>query len=245
MLFKFKTKPIVVDAFVNINAINELYPIKHSKKFFPSWWKGMPSSGKDENQPEYSTIKRCDGLINLYQEGFIVPLWTDLYVKTSSNGDYWWKSADKSLSVEIHGREVFPAALDNKLHMKLLNPWRIKEKSGVNFLYTNNWWAHPDAPVTIPNGILEFKYQTASHINLFLDKKDQEFMVEAGTPICQLVALSERPVTVKTHYLGEEEYNKIERDSTFLNSFVGKYKKKKKIMKQNEQSKCPFHRFVK
>jgi hypothetical protein len=92
----------------------------------------------------------------------------------------------------------------------------------------------------MPPGTLDFKYQNATNINLFLKyaKEAQEFIISAGTPLYHIIPLSEREVELSVHMLSNEEYQNMVSKHTRI-SFTNKYFKIKNILK-NKAKSCPF-----
>lgn len=240
----FNKSKIVIDAFINVETINDMFPIQASSNYFPDWWKSLPNSFTETDSngfqsPQLPTIKRCDGVNRIYTTGFTIPLWADLLIETREDDTWYYQSSDSSLQLQVHNRIVYGNNFDRNMHFKILSPWIVKEKQGVNFVMTNCWWNSVDAEYFVPNGIMEFKYQSGSHINFFTKRKNSRFMINAGTPVCQLIPLTDKKVEIRTHVLDQLEYDRLYKEHTYQNSFIGKYKKKKAIL-SDKPSKCPF-----
>lgn len=243
-MFLFKRKKIVVDAFIASKPIYDLFPLEKSSSFYPDWWKNLPSSFEaiSQNSPtvEYPTIKRCDGFLSLYKSGFVLPLWSDLIIETDQDDSWRYVSSDSQLTITTHDRIAYGDEFKNHMHFKIMSPWVVTEKTGVNFIITNSWWNNVNQPIVVPNGVLEYKYQSACHVNFFVPKQRQRISLSAGTPIAQLIPLSEHDVEIKCHLIGNEEYDKMYSVGVYQNSFMSKYRKRKKIMQA--KGICPFHR---
>lgn len=242
-MFFFKPKKVVVDAFIASKPIYELFPIEPSKSFYPEWWKNLPSMFEAQTQTsplvQYPTIKRCDGFTSLYKSSFTIPLWADLIIETEQNDSWKYIASDEKLKMVTHDRIALGQEFNNLMHFKIMSPWVLSEKSGVKFLLTNAWWNNVNQPITIPNGIVDFKYQSGTHINFFLPRSNNRVVVESGTPITHIIPLSEREVEIKCHLISQEEYDKKFSMDVYQNSFIGKYRKKKKIL--DNKRKCPFN----
>lgn len=244
MFFHFKRKKIVVDFFISHSGVYNLFPIRESKYYLPDWFKQLPTKYKlnvSDQGPEIeqTTIRRCNGIIDLYQQGFVIPMWCDLALETFENGSIsWFWNVPHFQSPTQHTKDQFGGNFDNLIHLKILNPWRIKEKSGVKFIYKNLFYENLDLinQISVAPGILDFKYQHYAHISLFFDKKPNKFILEAGRPLVQAIPLSENEIVIKNHLISDQEYKNIEQ-ATFLFSSVGYYLKRKKILKNK---KCPF-----
>jgi hypothetical protein len=244
-MFFFKKKKIVVDTFTHMNNVYEYFPIDNALKYTPDWWKKLPGTYEEVNafgvKMPTSTIKHCEGFIDLYKSGFIIPLWSDLIVSTKDDGAWQYQWADfKAYVIQSHSERQYSQDLNKYIHLKLQSPWAIKEKTGVKFVWTEPLWNNllNTYDIKLLPGILDFKYQSSSHVNIFLQKKEQSFNINCGTPMVHLIPMSEHNVEIKNHLISTDEYNQLkDLDQPF--TFTGKYRKVKKIIDARE-SKCPF-----
>jgi hypothetical protein len=243
-MFFFKKPKLFVDAFTKVPGIEQFYPIAPARKFFPDWWKQLPKSHiwKDSNgiDIEQSTLKRCDGFVELYKNGIVIPLWSDIALRTGAEGQWAYHSSQKDTILESHPKEQYGDEFNNYSHIKIVSPWFLSEKTGCNFYYAPATWnltAHY-SDFILPPGIINFKYQGSVHVNTFFHKVDKQILLEAGTPLVQLIPLSDKEVVVKCHTLSQDEYSKKVESKTYAAKFMSKYKAKKKIIDSN--SKCPF-----
>jgi len=237
-MFWFSRKAtITVDCFTSKDYVYRNNPIEPSGKLMPDWVKNMPTSYKDNGFVPMGTIKKCPSIIQFMASGFIIPLWSDLAIKLNgSNNSYEWQFADNITGAEPHSFIQWQdfAHPNENTHLKLLSPWRIKTKEDINFVWMFPFYNNKiQLDYHITPAIIEFKYQHASNINMFLDtNKDKNFVISAGTPLAQLIPMSDKKIKIKTHLVSEEEYDKYSNPRThFLNEY-------QKIMK----SKCPFHK---
>lgn len=242
MTFFFKDKKIHIDAFISNPAVPKLFPVEKSNKFVPDWWKQIPSIvpavGKNPEVPiQRPTIKKCPGFFNLYNLGFMIPLWSDIAIKTEESGKC---SYDYSVSMrapdiapgEFHSPMQLNYNFKDFIHFKFVSPWLFREKTGVKFLFSEPSWNmenHLNKLHVLP-GIADFKTQNASNINVFLPKTDNYFVLEAGTPLVQLIPISEKSIELEIHEVGEEEYRRIADRNSYHFSFKGTTTKKYNIL---------------
>jgi len=206
----------------------------------PDWWRNLPmSTGIMPNQS--GTLRGCSGLTELYNRGFMIPLWSDLNI-THINGEMHWQFADRETPASPHiqgqmGEEFYN--IEKFTHFKIGSPWFLKEKEGVLFnLITPFWDKSPFRGYEISSGIIEFKYQHSTNINMFFSKSADN-RIDLGTPISHYVPLDNRRVILKHYLISEDEWNKM-MDMSSPHSFLMDYRKKKKLMQDREKSKCPF-----
>ena len=243
-MFLFKKTKLVVDAFTKVPGMEQFYPIDSAKKFFPDWWKQLPKTHiwKDPNgvDLEQSTLKRCDGFVELYKNGIVIPLWSDISMRTGSDGLWAFRSSQKDTILQSHNKNQFGDEFDNHIHVKILSPWFLSEKTGCKFYFAPATWNLTSYynDFIVPPGIVDFKYQGGVHVNTFFHKVDKQILLKAGTPLVHLIPLSDKEVIVKCHTLSQDEYSKRVETEAYPAKFTSNYKTKKKII--DSKSKCPF-----
>jgi hypothetical protein len=243
MIFLFKEKPIVVDCFTTRDTIYKTLRIEPASQFIPKWWKDMASTyiNAEQSIMPLPTIKTCDGLIDLFKTGFILPLWTDVALKVVDNG-FMFELANGKKDAEFHDKfqwQDIPEA-KNYGHLKLMAPWKLKTKSDINFYLTWPQWHYPlNFPLVHANGIFSFKNRYEWNPQLFVNlTKNYELILNAGQPIGQIIPLTDKKVKLAHHLITESEYKKLNYTSI---SFFNSFKKVEKLTK-NAEKKCPFHK---
>jgi hypothetical protein len=255
MIFNFKPNKIVVDCFTPFKSVYDLYKIRKAISYFPEDIKSMDRYATVTNQQtnitqKVSTIKGCNGLVDIYKMGFIIPFWTDAVFQPKSHSE--GKSAlglmPRDFNFDTHPPIQYQNLFDGWLHAKLHSPWKIKEKTGVQFSWNGALWnthKHAKNFLVVPGG-LWFDTQTTSHVNVFINRDVERFELNGGTPLVHVIPLSDKEVEVKCHFVSVEEYLKVdpipeEFNGMSLNRW-GKYyrdlKKSKDLDKA--EAKCPF-----
>lgn len=233
MLFKFKKKLITVDAFTDQENIAKT-PIAPSTKYVPDWFKSMkPTKAYAQNEMVVvsSTFKKCPGMIDNLKHSFTIPAWSDFIVKATDTGIVkQFPHSQFDYGAQYHNDpETSPIeAFAPKVHVKILSPWYLKSKSGVNFYQSQAFWSFnaTNSTILIPPGVVNYKYQHSTHINMFITKNLQ-YDFERGDALMYLHPMSEDKVVIKTHVVDTEEYNKI-KQSTFYPKFTNGYREMKK-----------------
>lgn len=252
MLINIIRKEIVVECFITDSIINELYPIEKSVNFYPDWWKNLPKTVNLKSNVGNSqtlttpagTMKYCDGFVNLFNSGFIIPLWSDVSIKSTPTGIvYRFSTANEETKIithpqHQHGKQYF----ENYNHGKIECPWYVREKTGVKFHFIQPMWNQLQylSDIHILPGTVDYKHNHRCHINALFEKNSKNIILTAGMPIAQILPLSEKRLKIKTYAVGEEEYKKLSRCKLNQHSFVASSFKSKKIM-ENRERKCPFN----
>ena len=235
--FFIKKRKITIDAFTNVTGVYEYFPIQNANKFVPDWWKRIPgyldlpnSVGINVKTP---TLKTCSGFIDLYNKGFVLPLWADLIFETKKTGEYAFQFSNPESTMNSHMSQQFGGQIKDYIHLKLISPWYLKEKTGIKFLLFQPSWNHinscPD--FTIPPGIVDFKSQVVSNINMFVPAKDARYEVKNNTPLLHIIPLTDKDLEIKHHLVDDKEFNKIHDQLEYHSTFIGKMSNNKKLKK--------------
>lgn len=246
-----RRKKIVVDCFTeNIDA-HDTFPMQLANKFYPAWWKRLPNEFPVETpngvQLENKTMKACHGLISHYKNGFILPLWSDLIVQTQADGlgnSYSYQYADQRSAIGVHPTDQMGKEFSLLVHVKLVSPWRIREKSAVEFIYMEPTWNYPGDLLTMstPPGTVEYKHQHTTNVNMFLEK-GRKYMFSAGRPMAHLIPLTEKEIELRCHLVSPLEMNNDIRRVMhhgfpfFTNAYP---QRKNRQIALDQESKCPF-----
>jgi len=246
MMFFFKPKVIHLDCFTSEVIPHDFFPIDYSHKYFPQWWKDLPKVLDDPNQFwGMNTAKTCTGLNNFYSNGVTIPLWSDLLIRMNGQ-DIKWQFSDRTTQAGNHLLKQLGNYLDEReyYHIKILSPWIFNCKEDINFMWVQPTWSfNKPKEIIIPPGIIDYKYQGGTHINLFLnyteENKQKDILLEAGQAMVNIIPLSERKIKIHCHLISLEEKDKREQNFGVSFVFRNKYIKKRRMM-QSKEKKCPF-----
>lgn len=243
-MFWRKNKDIVLNCYTDRPEVYNLYPITLSNKTKPAWFKNK-SPRRDKNKITRLNIKGCRGFIDYYSKGVVLPLWSDLRITIGEKGttSYEWEYADCCSHMSIHNTEdlepQFPES--EYKHLKIISPWCFTCDEDIDFLAIEPGWQFNILGfIRILKGVVNFKYQASTHINIFCVRGEREetIVLPAGMPIYHFIPLTTRKVTIKTHLVSAEELRKISvNDHPF--KFAHSYLEKKRRLKEQE---CPYSR---
>jgi hypothetical protein len=228
MMFWKKKKKVVIDAFTD-NDIVATHPIEESSKNLPNWYKKLKPTlevNGEGHTLKIPTFKRCDGVSDLIRNSFTISMWADLSLAVDSDGRYNWKypSNQYNFGVDQHPEFLMDSAFSPMVHTKVMSPWLLRETKGINFYQTQAFYSFNEfgGDILIPPGVVNYKYQQATHINMFVSR-NKTYMLKAGQPMMYLVPMTEDKVEVKTHVISTAEYKRILNMSAG-NKFLGSYK---------------------
>ena len=248
MMFWFKKKEIVVDCFTYHHVVYDNFKIDTSSKFYPDELKKIPNKVevKVSDHPnsklteEFRTIKLCDGLRDLYTTGFMLPAWCDMKFEMFGDNQYNVADYNPDFQFGFHPRELYGQDLFRGYsHIKLLSPWLIAEKTGVQFSWSPITWGgtHNLTNATVLSAVVNYRDTRGTDINVFI-KNGSIVKYAAGEALVQMIPISDKKVKLRHHLISKDEWNGI-RDYT---SQRLRYKnwKKLKVPKMPSTSKCPF-----
>ena len=204
MIFWFKKKPIVLYCLTDRPNVLASAPVKLAGRCLPDWWKALSISTTTPNRlGAAGTMKNCSGFTGLYEHGLMLPLWSDLALEIGEeNNDYYkYQYADKQSVIQHHGAEQHGNQFSARQyqHLKLQSPWRFVCDERVSFLFCEPTWALLKyTTLSVLPGILEFKYQDKTNINMFIrrTKEVQQLTLPYLLPLAHVIPLSERPLKI-------------------------------------------------
>lgn len=244
-----KPKTITIDAFTHLKAAHDFFPIDTANNFIPEWYKRTPKFGPnvpvDVSMVEVpmNTIRRCVGVIDYYgTTSFIIPLWSDLILDYGPD-EFKHKFSDGVSRILYHNREMRGEYLKDFEHFKILSCWKLKEKTGVKFHFSQPFYNFDDpSKIIIPPGVVDYKYQHSTEINFFLKRPPtmERITLDAGQPVAMITPLTDTRIVFKHHLISFDEF---EKGFSHFFSFTNIYNKAKKLtqIKEKRESKCPFH----
>jgi hypothetical protein len=245
MLFFFKKKKLVIDAFCS-KSFGHAYdyaPIDYAHNFYPDWWKNLPKievapekfGAKDINN---LNMRLCGGIVDHYKRGFILPMWTDFYAKSDSTNTYSYQFSDSKSSCAFHPISQRKGFYEDHTNMKIISPWLLESEKDVYFTVMPAIWNHTTNPgYILPIGTLNFYNQKALNINFFI-KPPKEILIPFRQPVLHIMPLTDREIVIKNHLISDDDWHRKRSERI---AFYGTYFKTKKYDDNKESSKCPFH----
>ena len=233
----FRRSKIYLDAFTCRQEVIEYAPVVNASKVIPDWWKQLPkvlSSGTFFPQP---TMKTCVGMYDYYNKSIVLPLWCDLQINCGNNGAYNWQFSDGASKAEPHTSNQFHGFVDDTkyVNLKLCSPWSFKTKTSLDWLVTDpayNRQEHKN--YFLAQGLLNFKHQVATNLQLFLDiSTPKNYVIPFGTTFL-FTPLTDKKVVVRRHLVTELEFNRTRDAGSSFITFTNNYQERKAI------SICPY-----
>jgi hypothetical protein len=226
MLFFFKEKPITITSYIPVNysLVERFTPIANARDFFPNWWKNTPSSRFNwDIMKRENTAKSCPGINGMLQKGAILPMWCDFALKTQGV-DYSWQYSDHMSTFNHHSNDQVPNFYSNYFIFKFESPWLIETPVPLFYTFPHYLFTEPPDYI-IPSGIVS-PIQKSASTNIFMytkrEEEEKKYFIKAGTPMLQIIPLTEKKVIFKTEIVSRDDYEKLDKKVSYLNHFVGR-----------------------
>lgn len=249
MLSFLKPKKIVLDCFTYVSYAYDYAKIESAIKFIPKWWKDTPGINTEINK---ATIKHCQGLIELYKRGIVLPAWFSMNINILEAGNpdiFIWESSNSNVDINnCHPQGQFNGfAGADGINIKLSSPWALKTKEEIYFSWSEPTWSIRNliTNISVLPGVVNYKYQHATDINLFATLKDgtkQQVIIEPLTPLAILHPLTEKEIIIKNHLVSKDEWYRLHGANRLFfarnpQDSIKLYKSKKNLI---DEIGCPF-----
>lgn len=191
-----------VEFFSTIAGVAEFYPVLPAKEVLPNWVERCRDDYLRSNKQIIHTF-RCPGIFDLMATGFVITAWHDMLVEvtptkiniTTPNEQLKMLSGKPTITMQDDVAKFFPKRpWSQQQILKINTPWNVLAPKGLKFLH-----------IPLPySDFFDFESvmgihdpSVASDINIqgYINKLAGSFTIKAGTPICQLVPMTEKNVT--------------------------------------------------
>jgi hypothetical protein len=182
-------------------GLNEITPVP-AIKTIPEWFNKIPRFINNDKKMDFEangthniTIKWCNPFLDSLTAGYMVLLDTDIFVKKTDAGQQiTWRRGGEVIS--LHSTEqVSPNQIPpgySKQPYKFTNYWSIKTPKDYSALFV-----HPlnrtDLPFYTLSGFVDTDdYLVPVNFPFFI-QENFEGIIEAGTPIAQIIPIKREP----------------------------------------------------
>jgi|TARA_B100000959_G_scaffold215394_1_gene226811 hypothetical protein len=190
------------------SLVDNPFPIVKAKDHLPNWATEAREDFRT-NKEKYATsahVANCPGIYKILNEGFIVPLHYDVYIKWDGGDDFAWKSPvlDGSGILSVQAGTSEPCRPWSFKHIiKFNTAWRVFAPEGLKFLmlplsYSENF------DFDVCSGIWEPEINNAINLQLYWNAIG-EAMITSGTPMAHLIPLTNKKLDVEVRTANERE----------------------------------------
>ena len=201
-----KKQKLTITLYTPVGQLIDLFPPIKTKEIIPDWYLSLPTK-----TDKVLTVKQCPGFKDLINQGFIFPLWADYDIVANPAGLPEIRSCMDRPAGETHSlSEQATDAWPNYLNIKFHNPWLAWCNEPIKWVWTQPVWhqKHPQELLNV-TGVSEFRHQHNTHINTIFKRPEvtTTMSFKAGTPMAQLIPLTERDWDLKLEIITPEIFS--------------------------------------
>ena len=235
--WKKREKP-VINWWSTIEGVEKVTPILPAKEVIPDWWKRVERNLNPSDPKNKGTIRNCPSMPEFLSQGFVVTLWTDLYVNIEAD-KFQWKTPDKIFSFSSHPNIQFKDWLprhiqdNSSMVLKPNCPWRVKTPPGWSVWQLPMYYHYNPMFEVLPGIIWSDIHHEINQQMHF--KQYGEFIIKRGTPLAMYIPYERNKYTHTIE--GPTIENSKWSNESWINvrsKFKGGYK-----LHQAEVKKCP------
>jgi hypothetical protein len=229
-----------------VEGLEKVAPILPSKDApLPSYWKDIPRYASD-GPFDKGTIKACPALPDLFEAGYVVPLWSDTHFvfepDESGATKYTVTVSDTRFSFTHHQDDQFrnflPSRVKNEVKMVLKAncPWRVKTPTGYSMLQIPMSY-HFDPLFEVLSGVIWTDIHHEINQQMMV-KSHGEFILKRGHPLAMYVPYRREDFDFEVQ--GPNSTNQswdTEARTHLWTKFRSGYRLHQSVVKR----KCPFH----
>lgn len=239
MIFNKKPK---VRFWSNIPDLTHLTKPEKANKYIPSWFK----KAKNPHESK-ANIKLCTGLLNYFQQGYIIPLWCDLEIALDDLGNITWQSPHTAFKFDFHNdwqyRDLLPDNEKDQIVavLKPHCPFYADITKGWSLMQLPMYYEFQQGWNTMPGVFPSFIYpelnqQIIIYRSFFEDIPREngirKRIIPLGTPLVHLVPV---PNSFQ-HEVIDEETKELKRKRSTASLMIGQ----RFIKRFNGMIKCPY-----
>ena len=223
----WKTNKQRIEFFNGEPSITENFPIIESKDLKLKWVKGVREDFQkcvkkgESNIPSWTHLSRCPGIFDLFKDGYVILLHKDIIIKPKEE-DFEFIVANDTLhspfgithqSTELIAKPPWAA----NFIIKINTGWHVIAPKSVKFLMLPI--AYPDTfDFTATAGVLDPAISTEVNFQLFWNATETETLIQAGTPMVQLIPLTEKKYQWVQRIMNQQDRDWVEKLNTAYGS---------------------------
>jgi len=214
---------------------------QRSSKFMPDWYKNLPRFLPNQPVGTAGTVKTCVPVMDAITNGYIIPLWADLHLKTVTRKDEdtgkiilgleHTLALDSGMASPIdqhHFHQVGSECPVTKYKMgrvllKINNPWQIKTPKGYSVLIKTPPHLYPDLQPM--EGVVDTDtyHRPINFPCLWTNNNFGEWVIPRGTPFIHVVPIKRS--TLKAKYGTMDEVSDKRQWNMVSSTFSDNYRK--------------------
>lgn len=235
------SRPLSIEFVSQVEGLEEIAPPVPAGRHAPNWLRAMSGAiGKGHGLTALgrsfrtaSTIKRCPGVVDSLQTGYVIPLWADFHVRyDSTRSELEWSSPSPWARVSLHKPEQFEgtplADLANPYTMiaKLESPWRIKAPKGYSTYFVDPVYHRDRSDFLVLPGIVDHDtFHVANVFVVWTRYGSGEVMLPRGLPLVQVLPFRREHMQMQVRSMGPGDVRDLRIEEVKMQGLRGYYRK--------------------
>lgn len=127
--------------FTKTLPVSDEYFPKPASTLLPEWYKKTKSYLDDKKEPNFvnattATIKKCLPVFDAITGGYIIPTYTDLWIKKTEGNEIHYLTSGE-IDIQFHSTPQAPyhPFMNQHPYPKWINPWSIETPKGYSCLF--------------------------------------------------------------------------------------------------------------
>tara|TARA_B100001939_G_scaffold222714_1_gene191665 strand:- start:2502 stop:3248 length:747 start_codon:yes stop_codon:yes gene_type:complete len=218
-----------IQFFSSIDGVAETYPIVKTSQELPKWTYLVREDFKKQQYAKQDIhLARCPGIFHMFAQGFIIPAWNDFEIECNGEG-IKWTIAENHMNDLLEQRvftvqsgvsigKYLPKRPWSIPHiLKYNTPWHVITPKNVKMLMLPLPYTE-DFDLECCPGILEPAYSSELNIQMYWNKMSGKRIVKAGTPLAQLIPLTEKEYSFEVRDKNENDTKWLKKRK-YLNAY--------------------------
>jgi hypothetical protein len=204
-----------------LEDIEECRP-KPAKHFIPQWFKDMQSETNNA-----ITVKKCPSFPDYFSQGYVLPMWTD--VKLKSDGHDWaWETPTNKVRWDNHENSQFLNYVKTSFNgtegqfvFKAICPWVIVTPPGWSVLQLPLFY-HFNQEWSVLPGVIDTDIHSQINQQVLYHGNGKEITIKSGDPFVLYIPFKRsNQLKHEIRYQTQDDIKKLnEGDFKFRRSFT-------------------------
>ena len=189
-------KPVPITFITHIPGFEKetgLYPQPY-KSFMPAWWDSLPNKLSNGE----GTIKRCAGIIDLFSQAYVLPMWMDATINLDDMQQetpifeeyrYGFQGWDEHPSSQLLDyTDLFVGDRKVTHTLKAVSPWSLIVPKGYSILQLPVFF-HFEENYSVVPGMVDSDIFHQTNVPLFIHNKDNNLVFKKGDPFVMYIPI--------------------------------------------------------
>lgn len=222
-----------IEFFNIVQGVADAYPIIKSSEYKPTWVSVCKQKYEEKkvkmDGDKFFHTYRCPGIFDLMGQGYMVTCPWDVTIETNGDGeDFRWRVPAPDIATML-GDDPIQGHMSNAIAdtlpvkqgrlrsiIKFTTGWNMIAPPGVKFIIIP--LPYPDTfEFESATGILDPGISTELNAQLYWNVINGRHTVKAGTPLCQVIPLTDERFEIVVRNATPDDYNWMAKRRYFLN----------------------------